>query len=105
MSHRPNRIVQAWMDTPTSGVCELDHDWKAKQPPPVRMSGGLQIQLKRVADQSFGNESGYFITREGQIYFFLPRTEETETVGTAPIVYLAGDFNGWGMRSGMNTGN
>jgi len=84
------------MDTPTSGVCELDHDWKAKQPPPVRMSGGLQIQLKRVADQSFGNESGYFITREGQIYFFLPRTEETETVGTAPIVYLAGDFNGWG---------
>lgn len=84
------------MDTPTSGVCELDHDWKAKQLPPVRMSGGLQIQLKRVTDHSFGNENGYFITRKGQIYFFLPREEEDKSSRAGPSVYVAGDFNGWG---------
>ena len=96
MSNRANKIVQAWMDTPTTGVCELDHDWKARQLPPVRMSGGLSICLSRVKDHSFGNESGYFITRRGMIYFFVPREVEEETVEREAKVYLAGDFNGWG---------
>lgn len=101
MSHRANKIVQAWMDTPTAGVCELDHDWKARQHPPVKMSGGLQIKLSRVADHSFGNSSGYFVTRKGQIYFFLPRPQNEDSASESRDVFLAGDFNGWGEAIGQ----
>ncbi len=100
MSHRANRIIQAWMDSSTTGVVELARDWKAKQMPPVRMSGGMPIRLDRVPDHMFGHDSGYFITRSGRVFFFLPREELKATETAPPDFYLAGDFNGWGEAIG-----
>ncbi len=85
------------METPTQGVCELAHDWRARQQPPLRISGGAHMKLARVTDLSFGLESGYFVTRRGRIFFFLPRAPTRAGESAPPeAIYLAGDFNGWG---------
>lgn len=97
MSHSANRIVQAWLHTPTSGVIELARDWRARHQPPVKFSGGLPVRpLQRVRDHSFGRESGYFVTRRGRIYFFLPTSAHPKPFARRAPVYVAGDFNGWG---------
>jgi 1,4-alpha-glucan branching enzyme len=98
MSHRANHIVQAVLHTPTSGVLELARDWKPRSTPPVKFSGGLRVEsLERVSDHSFGNSSGYFVTRDHRILFFRPRVADAE----APVrIYLAGDFNHWGEAIG-----
>ena len=96
MSSRANHIVQAWLSSPTSGVIELARDWKARHAPPIKFSGGLSAgPLGRVTDHTFGNESGYFETAKGDIYFFLPRAIEAETNPRETTYFLAGDFNGW----------
>ncbi len=101
MSSRANRIVQAWLTSPTSGVLELARDWRARHAPPVKFSGGLRVAgLKRVRDHSFGNESGYFVSRTGRIYFFLPVDAHPKPFARRSAVYLAGDFNGWGEAIG-----
>ena len=103
MLNRANHIVQVWLNTPTSGVVELARDWKARHAPPVRFSGGLQVSpLRRVRDYSFGNESGYFVSRHGQIYFFLPVNAHPKPFARGKAVYLAGDFNGWGDAIGRD---
>ena len=33
MADTPYRIVRAWLESLTTGVVELDRDWKAKTPP------------------------------------------------------------------------
>lgn len=96
MSSRANSIIQAWFDSPTSGVVELAHDWKARHAPPVKFSGGLRTsKLRRVRDLSYGAESGYFVTRAGQVYFFLSAATHPKPFARRTPVYLAGDFNGW----------
>ncbi len=101
MSSRANRIIQAWLDSPTSGVLELARDWRARHAPPVKFSGGLRVtELKRVRDHSFGRESGYFVTRDGRIYFFVAAESHPRPFARRAPVYLAGDFNGWGEAIG-----
>ncbi|MCC5023540.1 MAG: glycoside hydrolase family 1 [Candidatus Synoicihabitans palmerolidicus] len=103
MSHRPNKIVQTWLKTPTSGVVELAHDWRARHAPPLRLTGGLKFSgLERVRDHSYGKESGYFATRAGRIYFFLPISAHPKPFARRAPVYLAGDFNGWGDAIGRD---
>ncbi len=99
---RANHIVQAWLDTPTSGVLELARDWRARHVPPVRFSGGLQLSgLKRVLDRTYGNKSRYFVTRDKRIYFFLSRKVNSPADAVEDqAIYLAGDFNNWGEAIG-----
>ncbi|WP_221029150.1 alpha-amylase family glycosyl hydrolase [Actomonas aquatica] len=102
MPSRANRIVQAWFNSPTSGVLELARDWKARHAPPVKFSGGLRVSsLKRVRDHSYGSESGYFVSRAGRIFFFLSNGAHPKPFARSKSVYLAGDFNGWGDAIGQ----
>lgn len=103
MSSRANHIVQAWLSSPTRGVIELARDWKARHPPPIQFSGGLVMAgpLGRVPDHAYGNESGYFETPKGDIFFFLPRREVESVDKTEVVYFLAGDFNGWGEAVGQ----
>lgn len=101
MSSRANHIVQAWLSSPTRGVLELARDWKARHPPPLRFSGGLEVKpLGRVPDHTYGSESGYFETPQGDIFFFLPR--RSDQIEPSSNFYLAGDFNGWGAAVGQD---
>ena len=96
MSLRPKKIARAWLESPTEGVIELLHDWKARYLPPVALGGTARFEsLQRVPDYTFGCESGYFVNRKHEIYFFLKLSEHTEINPAVDTVYLAGDFNGW----------
>lgn len=95
-THRGKKIVQAWLETPVSGVVELARDWRARHPPPLALGGGAAFAaLHRVPDYVFGCESGYFVNRKSEIFFFL-RLDQLQGVDPSKdAVYLAGDFNQW----------
>lgn len=94
MSSRAKKIARAWLESPTHGVIELTHDWRARHLPPLKLSGGKQFAtLERVPDYTFGCESTYFVNRKGIIWFFLRLDQHPELAGEK--VYLSGGFNGW----------
>jgi pullulanase len=94
MPHRERKIIRAWLESPTEGVVELAHDWRARHPPPLTLeSGGAFASVWPVAEQVFGAASGYFVNRQSEIVFILRRDGWPEL--THATVYLAGDFNGW----------
>ncbi len=95
MSHRVKKIARAWLESPTSGVVELTRDWRARLPPPLALSGGAKFTaLRPVPDYTFGCESGFFVNRKDEIFFFL-RPGRDPGADTPEAIYLAGDFNGW----------
>ena len=98
MSHRANRIAQAWLESPTRGVVELVRDWRARHAPPLGLSHGARFRsVQRVPDHTFGLRSGYFVNRRSEIFFFLPAEAQPKPYALRDeSVYLAGDFNGWG---------
>jgi len=105
MRLREKRIARAWLTSPASGVIELAHDWHARHKPPLALdlrgepASGPRPRfstLTRFPDYTFGGESGYFVNKKGEIFFFLPNArlpDDVDPLTTA--VYLAGDFNGW----------
>ncbi|MCF3649021.1 alpha-amylase family glycosyl hydrolase [Synoicihabitans lomoniglobus] len=102
MSNRANRILQAWLTTPTSGVLELAKDWRARQSPPIKLSGGLRVRaLTRQADRTYGERSGYYVSKDGKMVFMLPKSAHPKPFARRTPVYVAGDFNGWGEAIGQ----
>lgn len=97
MSMHNQRIFQAWLTAPDSGIIELTRDWTAATLPPLAFgSGGPPFTaLTRVADHTYGCESGYFVNGFGEIFFFLQLAHHPDIDPAATAVYLAGDFNGW----------
>ncbi|HEY9248683.1 MAG TPA: alpha-amylase family glycosyl hydrolase [Rariglobus sp.] len=96
MPPRAKKIARAWLESPTHGVIELTHDWRARHLPPLKLSGGVKFSaLQRVPDYTFGCDSAYFVNRKGEIRFFLRESEHPELAAGGDRVYLAGDFNGW----------
>ncbi|MDE3084246.1 MAG: glycoside hydrolase family 1, partial [Verrucomicrobiota bacterium] len=116
MRLREKKIARAWLTSPTAGVIELAHDWRARHKPPLSLGLGSApatptagpatlahasaavrlATLTRVPDYIFGCESAYFVNKKGEIFFFLPVARlpaDVDPLITA--VYLAGDFNGW----------
>ncbi len=94
MSSRAKKIARAWLESPTQGVIELTHDWRARHLPPLVLSGGKHVAtLERVPDFTFGCESTYFVNRKGVIWFFLLLDQHPDLAGEK--VYLAGGFNNW----------
>jgi pullulanase len=95
MAHREKKIARAWLETPTRGVIELARDWRARQIPPVSI-GPKPVRFRtftKVPDYVFGAESGYFVNRKSEIYFFVRLDLRRELQDEE--LYLAGDFNGW----------
>ncbi len=96
MSQRPKKISRAWLESPAQGVIELLHDWKARHLPPLALAGEARFaSLQRVPDYVFGRESGYFVNRKNEIYFFIRCERHPDIDPAVETVYLAGDFNGW----------
>jgi pullulanase len=97
MSMREQRIAQAWLDAPDSGVIELTCDWTDAALPPLSLGAGCPAfaRLTRVPDHSFGCESGFFVNAFHEIFFFLQLAHHPEIDPAKAAVYLAGDFNGW----------
>lgn len=95
MSHSPRKIVHAQLTSLTEGVVELAKDWKAKHLPPIRLNGRKLTELHRVPDYQFGCESGFFVNRKGEIYFFLDGRSHPKPYARLGKIYLAGDFSGW----------
>lgn len=90
------RIVRAWLESLTSGVVELDRDWRGARRPQFSMGrqcpvlDGLDPATLRVAGSSFG-----YAVQDGQIVFLLPEVHCGGANVARDGVYLAGDFNGW----------
>src|SRR5579871_5424529 len=101
MRTREKKVAHAWLTSPTSGVIELAHDWRARPKPPLSLSlGGAAAPhlatFTRLPDYTFGRSSAYFVNKKNEIFFFLPIVRLPAGIDflTTPV-YLAGDFNGW----------
>lgn len=96
MTSRAQKIARAWLESPTHGVIELTHDWRARALPPLKLSEGVAFTaLHRVPDYTFGCDSTYFVNRKGVIWFFIRLDEHPELETSGETVLIAGDFNGW----------
>jgi pullulanase/glycogen debranching enzyme len=97
MSMHDQRISQAWLTAPDSGIIELSHDWTAASLPPLGLGpdGPPFTTLARVPDHTYGCESGYFVNGFGEIFFFLQLIHFPDIDPATTAVYLAGDFNDW----------
>jgi len=96
MADNAHRIVRAWLESPTSGVVELDRDWTDRRVP--RFTFGEQCPapaaLAPASGLVAGSAYGYFLDARGEITFLLP-LEHGCNVHPTDTVFLAGDFNGW----------
>lgn len=97
MADSAHRIVRAWLESPSTGIIELDRDWTAPKPP--RFSLGQQCPapagLKAAPGLPAGQTMGYFFNPHGGISFVLPLEHGCDVDPARDTVYLAGDFNGW----------
>jgi pullulanase/glycogen debranching enzyme len=102
MSMHEQRIVQAWLESPDSGIIELTRDWTDASLPALAFGpGGPDFaRLSRVPDHTFGCESGFFVNAFHEIFFFLQLAHHPEIDPGETAVYLAGDFNGWQLAVG-----
>lgn len=95
MPSRAKKIARAWLESPTHGVIELNHDWRARHTPPLTLNGRTKFAgLHRVPDYTFGCASAYFVNRKDDIRFFIRLADHSDLV-PGEKVFLAGDFNGW----------
>jgi pullulanase/glycogen debranching enzyme len=97
MNRHEQRVAQAWLEAPDSGIIELSRDWPEAALPPLSLGpGGPEfVELARVPDHTFGCESGFFVNAFREIFFFLQLAHHPEIDPVTTAVYLAGDFNGW----------
>jgi pullulanase/glycogen debranching enzyme len=95
MSAREQKIAHAWLESPTRGVVELSRDWRGRHIPPITLGpdGPSFESFTKLPDYCYGAESGYFVNRKGEIFFFLNATRHPDLASEE--VYLAGDFNQW----------
>jgi pullulanase len=94
----PHRIVRAWLESPTTGLIELNRDWTQRAHP--RFTLGKQCPTPRAlapaAGLPAGRAFGYFFDNAvGEVTFVLPLEHGCDVDPTRDTVYLAGDFNGW----------
>ena len=61
MSMHEQRIAQAWLEAPDSGIIELTRDWTGAAMPPLSLGEGgpAFARLTRVPDHTFGCEIGH----------------------------------------------
>ena len=97
MSDTAHRIVSAWLESLTTGVIELDRDWRAPRPPQFTLGAqcpapaGLAVDSGLMAAVSYR----YFVNAAGELVFALTPEHGTDINMERDQVYVAGDFNGW----------
>src|SRR5581483_8071961 len=104
MPESAHRIVRAWLESPASGIIELNRDWTAARPP--RFSLGQQCPvpagLAPAPGLPAGRSAGYFFDNAtGGVTFVLPLEHGCEIDPARDTVYLAGDFNDWQHAVGL----
>lgn len=96
MQHRTRKVVQAFLETPSSGTIELVRDWRARDKPDLRLEDGPPFaSLEPVADTVFARSCGHFIGPRGLLYFVLFLDDHPEFDPSVERLFVAGDFNGW----------
>ncbi|AKC82493.1 glycoside hydrolase family 1 [Verrucomicrobia bacterium IMCC26134] len=96
MSSRANAILSATLETPSCGVIELLHDWRARSVPVLVLSGGMRMRtLERYPTERFALHSGYHVLKDGTIEFVFDPANHPELDVTTERVHIAGEFNGW----------
>ena len=92
-----HRIVRAWLESPTSGIIELDRDWTRRPLP--RFTFGKHCPTTRALTPAPPLPAvrlyGYFFEEGGSVTFALPLEGGCEIDPATDRVFLAGDFNGW----------
>ena len=94
----PHRIVRAWLESPASGIIELERDWAGRGQPRFTLGSHCPAPaaLAPAPGLPAGRAYGYFFNNaDGQITFMLPLEHGCEIDPARDTVYLAGDFNGW----------
>ncbi len=96
-SHESHRIARAFLASPSEGVVELSHDWRALRPPRISLEGefGGYLVLEPLPASDFASESRYFVDGSGLGVFVLDLEEFDWIDPDSDTVYVAGAFNGW----------
>lgn len=97
MASRVNALVSATLDSPTRGVIELRHDWRARSVPVFVIAGGAfrMRRLERLATARFGLRAGYHFPQDGVIEFVFDPAPHPELDLERETVHVAGEFNDW----------
>jgi len=94
----PHRILRAWLESPNSGIIELDRDWAGRSHPRFTLGKHCPAPsaLAPAPGLPAGRAYGYFFNNaDGEITFILPLEHGCDIDPARDTVYLAGDFNGW----------
>ncbi len=94
----PHRILRAWLESPNSGIIELDRDWVGRYHPRFTLGKHCPAPsaLAPAPGLPAGRAYGYFFNNaDGEITFVLPLEHGCDIDPGRDTVYLAGDFNDW----------
>ncbi|MEI6051904.1 MAG: alpha-amylase family glycosyl hydrolase, partial [Opitutaceae bacterium] len=97
MTESAYRIVSAWLESLTTGVVELDRDWKLSRSPRFTLGdqcptpSGLKVDGGLMAAVSYR----YFVNKAGEMVFALTPEHGSVIDVSKDTIYVAGDFNGW----------
>lgn len=92
-----HRILRAWLTSATTGVIELDADWR-EDLLPILAPGDRAFTiaaLEPAPPEAYGLEAAYFVDAEGRLVFVLDPADHSWIDFERTAVYVAGDFNGW----------
>ncbi|PTX90757.1 alpha-amylase family glycosyl hydrolase [Opitutus sp. ER46] len=103
MAEHPHRIVRAWLESPSSGIIELDRDWTMLVRPRFTLGRHCPALsgLVPVPGLAAGRAYGYFLNALGEISFVLPLEHGCAIDPQVDTVYLAGNFNDWSAAVGQ----
>lgn len=96
-SHESHRIAKAFLASPSHGVVELSHDWKARRPPRISFGGKSETYLKiePIPASDFAFESRYYVDENNYAVFIFDPDDYPICEYESCSIYLAGSFNGW----------
>jgi pullulanase/glycogen debranching enzyme len=97
MVESAHRIVRAWLESPSSGIIELNRDWTARGRPRFTLGKHCPALsgLAPAPGLAAGRAYGYFFNAHGEVTFVLPLEHGCDIHPELDTVYLAGDFNDW----------
>ncbi len=97
MNQPDHRILRAWLTSASSGIIELDADWREDLLPllaPVEKA--YQLATLEPADPAlYAEEAAYYVNESGQVVFVLQPADHPGVDFERTPVFVSGEFNGW----------